>query len=221
MNDPKATKMNESEEMVLPVLREELEISKQKVPTGSVLIHKTVREREEVVDEPLFTNAVQIERVPMNRVVDSVIPVRQQGDITVISVVEEMLVLTKQLVLKEEIRISNRHSEMRNPQRVSLRTEEVTVERGNAPDSSRTNPELPSISTASKGDFGAFQEGTIELIETAETVGISKVARVVEEVTLSKDVTERQQIISDTVRHTEIHTERIAPDKAELPPSRP
>lgn len=215
MNEPETAKIIESQEMVLPVLREELEISKQKVQTGSVRIRKTVREREEVVDEPLLADTVQIERVPINQVVDSVIPIRLEGETTVISVVEEMLVVTKQLVLKEEIRISNRRSEIREPQRVTLRSEEISIDRGSVQDGVSANPNMPSISTASEGDFGAFQEGTIEVIETAEEGIISKVARVVEEVVVSKNVTERQQIVHDTIRHTEVHTEQLSPDQVE------
>ncbi len=44
-------------------------------------------------------------------------------------VLEEVLVVEKRLVLKEELRITRRRVEERNPQRVTLRSEEVSVGR--------------------------------------------------------------------------------------------
>jgi stress response protein YsnF len=41
---------------------------------------------------------------------------------------------------------------------------------------------------------------------------ISKDARVVEEVSLNKEVTESEQTIIDTVRHTEVDQENIDPN---------
>ncbi len=211
----------DSRDVVLPVVREELQIAKQKMSTGSVLIRKSVHEREEVVDEPLFANQVDIERIPIGRVVESPIPVRQEGDVTVISVVEETLVLTKQLVLKEEIRVSNRRSETRNPQRMTLRSEEITVERENNASPSASQQNLPPIATASSGsNLGIFQEGTMELVETAEQLTVSKVARVVEELIVTKEVHQHEQTVNETVRHTDIEIEQIVPDKSQ-PPGNP
>lgn len=203
--------MIDSQELVLPVLQEELEISRQTVPTGLVRILKSVREREELVDEPLLAHSVQIERIARNQVVDVVIPIRQEGDTTVISIVEERLVLTKQLVWKEEIRITNQISETREPQRVTLRTEEVNIERGRVEDGLPVNGPVASLADAKAADLAAFQNGTLELIETTEEGIISKVARVIEEIVVSKKTIEREQMVNDTVRHTEIHTELILP----------
>jgi hypothetical protein len=58
-------------------------------------------------------------------------------------------------------------------------------------------------------DTAAFREQSIEMRETAEEAVVQKSARVVEEVTISKEVNERQQQISDTVRHTEVEVERL------------
>ena len=55
-----------------------------------------------------------------------------------------------------------------------------------------------------------FRERNIELTETAEEAVISKEARVREEVVIRKDVGERVEDVSDTVRHTEVEIERMA-----------
>jgi len=119
----------EADRTIVPVLEETLNVRKQAVETGRVRVHKIVHEREAVIDEPLIREEVQIERVPINRRVDAPIPVRQEGDKTILSLVEEVLVVEKRLMLTEEIHISLKRVETREPQRVQLRREEAEIER--------------------------------------------------------------------------------------------
>jgi uncharacterized protein (TIGR02271 family) len=99
------------------------------VETGKVRITKVVHEREAVVDAALFHDKVAITRVPMQRVVDGPVPVREENGTTIISVVEEVLVVEKRLMLREEIHIRKQRIETHQPQRITLRSEEVQVER--------------------------------------------------------------------------------------------
>jgi uncharacterized protein (TIGR02271 family) len=108
---------------------EELEVQKRLVETGKVCITKVVHERETLVDEPLFQDTVAITRVPIQRVVDGPVPVREENGTTIISLVEEVLVVEKRLMLREEIHIRQQRIETHQPQRVTLRSEEVQVER--------------------------------------------------------------------------------------------
>lgn len=124
--------LDEGGKIVVPVIVEELEVGKRKVETGRVRITKNVREREEVVDEPLLREEVDIQRVIIHKLVDGPIPIRSEGDTTIIPVLEEVLVVEKRLMLKEELHIIKRQFETHDPQRVTLRGEEVTVERINA-----------------------------------------------------------------------------------------
>ena len=119
----------QDEPMVVPVLVEELEVQKRLVETGKVRITKVVHERETLVDEPLVRDNVAISRVPMQRVVDGPIPVREDNGTTIISVVEEVLVVEKRWMLREEIHIRKQRTETHQPQRITLRSEEVQVER--------------------------------------------------------------------------------------------
>ena len=96
--------------------------------TGRVRIHKVVHEREELVDEPLLHEEVSIERVPIHRFVDEAMPIRYEGDTMIVSLLEEVPVVEKRLMLKEELRITTRRSEVHQPVRVTLRSEEATVE---------------------------------------------------------------------------------------------
>lgn len=115
--------------VVVPVVAEQLEVQKRKVEAGGVRIRKTVSEREEIVDEPLMREEVQVRRVPVNKVVDGPVPVRHVGDTMIVSLLEEVLVVEKKLMVKEELHITKEKVESYRPQRVRLRTEEAVVER--------------------------------------------------------------------------------------------
>jgi uncharacterized protein (TIGR02271 family) len=120
---------HQDEPLVVPVLEEELEVQKRRIETGKVRITKVVHEREALVDEPLFHDKVAVTRVPMQRVVDGPVPVREENDTTIISVVEEVLVVEKRWMLREEIHIRTQRIETHQPQRITLRSEEVQIER--------------------------------------------------------------------------------------------
>jgi uncharacterized protein (TIGR02271 family) len=116
--------------LVIPVVEERLEVSRERVETGRVRITKSVEAREVVVDDPLKRESVRVEHVPINQVVTGAVPqVREEGDVTVIPILEERVVTRTELVLVEEVRIHREHSEYHNPQRVTLRKEAVAVER--------------------------------------------------------------------------------------------
>ena len=121
--------VRQDEPIVVPVVVEELEVQKRPVETGKVRITKVVHEREALVDEPLVRENVAITRVPIQRVVDGPVPVREENGTTIISVVEEVLVVEKRWMLREEIHIRKQRVETHQPQRVTLRSEEVQVER--------------------------------------------------------------------------------------------
>ncbi|MFM7360672.1 MAG: YsnF/AvaK domain-containing protein [Cyanobium sp.] len=116
--------------LVIPVVEETLEVSRERVETGRVRISKSVESREEVVDEPLNREKIRVEHVPINQVVSGDIPqIREEGDVTVIPILEERVVTRTELVLVEEVRVHRERSEYRDPQRITLRKEVVAVER--------------------------------------------------------------------------------------------
>ncbi len=114
--------------LVVPVIEEELQVGRRRVETGGVRVSKKVHEREQLVDELLLKEEVEVERVPINQVVDGPVEVRHEGDVMIVPVMEEVLIVEKRLVLKEELHIKKRRVEERNPQRVTLRSEEVSVD---------------------------------------------------------------------------------------------
>ena len=113
----------------IPLIEERLLVTKRTVATGKIRLLKSVQTYQETINEPLAIRTFDVDRVVLNQVVDDVPPVRQEGDTTVYPVVEEKMILTKQLVLREEIRVTKRDSEKLDTQVVTLRRENLSVER--------------------------------------------------------------------------------------------
>ena len=114
---------------VIPIVEEQLHVGKQTIETGKVRLIKSVGEYHETLNEPLAIRTFDVERVAFNQPVDAPPQVRHEGAITIYPVVEEQLVLTKRLVLKEEIRVTQRDTERRDTQVVTLRREHIEIER--------------------------------------------------------------------------------------------
>ncbi|MFS2019554.1 DUF2382 domain-containing protein [Massilia sp. CT11-108] len=120
-----------------------------------------------------------------------------------IPVVQEEVRVGKRQVERGGVRVFSRMVETPVNETVSLREEHVSVER--RPVDQPINP----------ADVAALKDQTIELRETAEEAVVQKSARVVEEVVVGKEVSQRQQNIQDTVRHTEVEVQPLqgsAPD---------
>jgi stress response protein YsnF len=115
--------------VTVPVAREELAVTKQQRESGRVVVHITPSIRREVVDLPTAEDHVDVVRVPVNRVVHAAEPARQEGDVTVIPVYEEVVVVERRLMLKEEVRITRRRTVREQRQAVELRSEEVHISR--------------------------------------------------------------------------------------------
>ena len=112
-------------------------------------------------------------------------------------VIEESLQVGKRVEQTGGARLRSRIVEKPVEASVRLREEHVTVNR------------TPVNRPATEADFQAFKEGEIEVTESAERAVVGKEAHVVEEVSLGKEVSEREQVIRDTVRSTEVDVEQI------------
>lgn len=118
------------EARVIPVIEEQLDIRKVAVETGAVRIRKIVHEESRTIDMSLMQEEVSITRVPINRVVEDKFHSRQEGDTLVIPIFKE--VVTKHLLLVEEVRITTRNNPEKSTQEVTLKREEAVVERYDA-----------------------------------------------------------------------------------------
>ena len=113
----------------LQLAAEELSVAKESRETGRVQISTHTHEREALIDEDLARERVEIETIPIGRRINTVPEVRQEGDTTVIPVVEERLVVERQVVLKEEIRVRRVRTTERHQEKVALRHQEAVIAR--------------------------------------------------------------------------------------------
>lgn len=113
-----------------------------------------------------------------------------------IPVIKEEVAVGKRAVERGGLRIYSHVVERPVREDVSLSEERVDVER------------RPVDRPLAPGE-AAFQERTVEMRETVEEPVVSKTARVVEEVQLSKERRERKETIEDTERHTEVEVEHL------------
>ena len=120
---------DDKQSVVIPVAREEASVSREVVETGVVSVRKVVRERVEAIDEPMLHDEVDIDYVTINRKVDAPEPPREEGDVLVIPVYEEVVTVHRQWILKEEVRLRRREVQTRHREEVVLREEQAQVER--------------------------------------------------------------------------------------------
>jgi uncharacterized protein (TIGR02271 family) len=113
-----------------------------------------------------------------------------------IPVVQEDLRVGKRAVARGAVRIYSRVVEQPVEETITLQEEHVRVDR------------QPVNRAAETADLQSGREQVIEVQEFAEEPVVSKEARVVEEIRISKEATERRETIRDTVRHTEVNVEK-------------
>ena len=115
------------EEAVLPIVEEQLRVGKVLRAGRTVTVRTRVVQDEAVVAEDLLRETVTVRRVPIGRFVDAAEAPRQEGDTLVIPVYREELVVTKQLVLLEEIHLSRATSTEHVSQTIPLARTEVEI----------------------------------------------------------------------------------------------
>jgi uncharacterized protein (TIGR02271 family) len=115
-------------EVVIPIVEERLVPETRTVDLGEVRIHKRVDEVEEAVRESVTRDDVIIERVEVNRPLDEPVTTRHEGEWLVIPVMREVLVVKKQLMLVEEVRIAKRAVTEEHEVRDVTRHERLDVE---------------------------------------------------------------------------------------------
>ena len=113
----------------LALVEERLTVAKQEVETGRVQVATKLEQRQEHICEPLLHEDVIVERVKVGRIVDAAPASRQEGDTLIIPVMEEVLVVEKRLVLKEEIHVIRTSRVELFEQDVTLRAMHADVQR--------------------------------------------------------------------------------------------
>lgn len=125
---------------------------------------------------------------------------KDANDHKTLKILEEKMNIGKRTVDTGGVRVRSRVVAKPVSEKVRLREERVYVRRN------------PVNRPASEADFDAFREGTISLDEHAEVAVTEKVANVVEEITIGKDVKTNIETIKDTVRKTKVDVEHVKGD---------
>lgn len=124
------------EREIVPIIQERATVGKETHVTETVQARTIIHEREQPIDIQLSSSTITVERVPVDRFIDGPIPDRQDGDTTIISVIEEVAVVEMRLRLVEEVRITRRTEGQRLRDTVTVRRQDVTIERRTPDDQS-------------------------------------------------------------------------------------
>ena len=117
------------EEERIPLVEERAVVGTRVVETGRIRVQTRVETREEMVRAELARDQVSVRRVPVNQPVDAMPVIRQEGDLTIVPVVEEVLVIEKRLMLVEEIHLERRRDIETISQPVTLAAQRAEIAR--------------------------------------------------------------------------------------------
>lgn len=122
----------EQEVAAIPLVEERVQVTKRQVETGRLRVRVSVDEREEQVPVELAHDEVEVSRVARNQPLTGLPSVRIEGNVTIIPVVEEVVVVEKRLVLVEEIHVRRKLVTSTEQVPVRLRSESVSIDRDGA-----------------------------------------------------------------------------------------
>jgi uncharacterized protein (TIGR02271 family) len=118
--------------LVLPVTEEEIDVTKRFVDTGrGINVKPKVTTREELVELPLASDELVIERIPKGMLLedDREYGIREENGAIVIPVIEEVVVVEKRRRLVEEVRVVRRSVQRLHQETVTLKKHDVEIQR--------------------------------------------------------------------------------------------
>lgn len=119
----------EKEDIIVPVIAEQLHVDAVPVAKGGVRVVKRTIGQEHLVEAELRKDHVEVKRFKTNRIVDGPQAPTQVGNTTIIPIVEEVIRIEKQWVVTEEVHLTRTETTELFQDKVVLNREEATVER--------------------------------------------------------------------------------------------
>ena len=147
------TPSGDPQEILVPLSEEQASIAKRRIVTGRVRVSRVTSEHEQLLDETLAREQVEVERTPIGKMVEAPPSVREEGDTIIIPIVEEILVVERRLLLKEEVRVRRVRSSESHRERVMLRRQEAIITR---------DPVEPSLAEEQASDETVNSNQTIQ-----------------------------------------------------------
>ena len=180
---------------------------KVRIPAEDINLHegkvvvRGILHKEQYAETQRAAQTADYKPLPRNQKAANVAGVTREAgeDEIILPVIEENLIVGKRTVEKAGVNVKTTIAEQPIAESVNLRQENVTV--------ARNKVDLPIDET------DAFKEGTFEIRTQAEVPVISKEARIVEEVVIGKEVTERTETVRDTIKRTEVEVVELDADE--------
>ena len=122
----------EEDRHVIPIVEETVRVDKRQTVSGKVRVRTEVDSVEQVVRQTLTGETVEVTRVPVDQRIAQIPEIRTENGVTILPIVEERLVVEKQLFLKEELHIRRNITTETVEVPVNLRSERAVVERFDA-----------------------------------------------------------------------------------------
>jgi stress response protein YsnF len=118
-----------SEELRIPIVEEEARLFKRSVETERVSVRTSTEEQDVIVRDTVEREHVEVTRVPVNREVATPPEIRTEGEVTIVPIVEERLVVEKRLFVIEELHLRRTRSSDAVALPATLRRTRVDVAR--------------------------------------------------------------------------------------------
>ena len=152
------------ESLVLALHAEDVAVTRRRV-VRTVQVRRQTLTTDRFVEEALTNTGVLVEHVPVGRFVDAIPPIREEGDTTILPVVEEVVVVERRLRLVEEVRIRRVRTTATHIETVKLREQHVVVTRSDPV----THDVIPSLPKTASTLFRshAMSETIVAVYDTA------------------------------------------------------
>ncbi len=92
-------------EAVIPIVEEQLQVSKREVETARLRVRRDTEEHVQKVSVPLTEVRWEVEHVPVDQRVEAQPEIRQVGETIIFPLVEERMVVVRELWLREEVHV--------------------------------------------------------------------------------------------------------------------
>lgn len=123
------TGVEPADPIVLPLVAEHLDVDKRQVITGEVAVHIHTDVHQETIDLTLARQQVRVERRAVGREVERREPPREEADRLIVPIYEEVPVVERRLILREEIHLIREEDTTPYHDTLPLRRDRATVTR--------------------------------------------------------------------------------------------
>ena len=131
LHSEKGTKMRDApddKEMIVPLASEELRVEKRETSTRKVRVQTVVETVDELARATLEEESLDVQRVPIGKVVAEPPGIRTEGDVTIIPLLKETMIVEKRLVLVEEVHIRRTPSSRVVEMPITLRKQKAIID---------------------------------------------------------------------------------------------